>query len=119
VKGVLVALAVLVAFFFPPILPLWVVGAVVQRRRAGKPGFPPIPSLTRLGRIGFYTVGLAGLTLVTVTFFAATISTSTDEHIAPIVAVFTILILAILVVVDVSIQATAAGARLALERLGR
>ena len=118
VRGFLVALGLVAAFFFPPVLPLWLAVAFVRRRRAGKPGLPPLSLLTRTGRVAFFVVGWVGLTLVTLTFFAATISTSTDEHIAPVLAAFTILALFLVAAADTLAQATHWAARETLRRVG-
>jgi hypothetical protein len=55
---------------------------------------------------------------VTLTFFAATISTSTDEHIAPVLGVFTILALVLIAAADVLAQATYRATRATLRRVG-
>jgi len=56
------------------------------------------------GRLIFFTVGWIGLSLVTITAFAASIATSTDEHAAPVLGVFVIFGLFGIAAVDMAAQ---------------
>jgi hypothetical protein len=103
-KVVFVTLGVILVLFVPPVLPLWLGTIAIRRRRRGEPAHPPLPFLSRPGRLVFLTVGWAGLILVTITAFAASISTSTDEHAAPILGVFLIVAILAIVAVDLAIH---------------
>jgi hypothetical protein len=65
----------------------------------------------------FYAVGWVALALVTVVFVAAMISTSTDEHAAPVLGVFVIFGLFLIVAGDVVAQGLLAAARTTWPRL--
>jgi len=117
-KGLLIGVGLVGAFIFAPLVSLYLAVLFVRRRRSGKPGFPALPLFTRPGRIVFCTVAWGGLTLVTISFAAATISTSTDEHVAPVLGAFTIFALIAIAATDVVTQGLLAAARMSWRTLG-
>lgn len=117
-KGLLVGLGLVGAIIFAPLVPLVLAVLVVRRRRSGKPGLPALPLFSRPGRIVFWVVAWGGLTLVTITFVASAISTSIDEHAAPVLGVFTLLTLIVIAAADFATQGLLAGARFSRRTFG-
>jgi hypothetical protein len=103
-RGCLIVVGVIGVLLFPPLLPLWLAGIGVWRRRRGESALPEFPFLTRPGRTVIVLVAWVGLLLVTITAFAASVSTSTDEHAAPVLGVFLIFGLTLLVAADLGVQ---------------
>jgi hypothetical protein len=112
-RGCLIAVGVIGVLLFPPLLPVWLAGIGVRRRRRGQSALPELSFLTRPGRMVIVLVAWVGLLLVTITAFAASVSTSTDEHAAPVLGVFLMFGLTLLIAADLVIQ----GVLFALRRI--
>ena len=118
-KVVLVVLGVILVVFVPPVLPVWLGVVALRRRRRGEPAHPRLAFLSRPGRVVLLVVGWVGLILVTITAFAASVSTSTDEHAAPVLGVFVIVGIILIVAVDFAIQVILGAGRHALRAARR
>jgi hypothetical protein len=118
-KVVLIVFGVILVVFVPPVLPLWLGVIALRRRRRGEPAQPRLAFLSRLGRLALLTVGWVGLILVTITAFAASVSTSTDEHAAPVLGVFVIFATVLIVAADLAIQGILGAGRHALRAAQR
>jgi hypothetical protein len=110
---------VVVALLFAPLLFVWLTAGLVRRRRRGEPVLSALPWLSRPGEIAFWAVGYAGLALVSAVYVAGLISTSTDEHAAPILGVWLIFGLFVIAATDLVIQGALAAGRVALPLLSR